>query len=346
MDDEVVDAVLCIRCAIGGVEEPTRVRFVFGEEQRRNALAIEMTPAVHHLGDFDERGVRRTVRARRADGRGSFAVHDHRLRNHNVGRTSRSARLRAAVLDCDPDEDVFGGRLRVLHEHVEVPILVEHSGVEQLVLGIESSAARVLIDQGGVRKLCLRILVQKLHVRVRRRAVQIEVILLDVLAVIALVARQPEEALLENRIPPIPEREGEADVLVPIADAAEAVLVPAVDARSGVFVREELPGGAVGAVVLADRPPRPLAQIRTPAFPVGATLGRLVQAGGFGGHRWGSARGHAAPDAPPPAAPALAAPLPPDPPDETNHANEAAASDGSCPMAANHGGTAVGCRLR
>ena len=45
----------------------------------------------------------------------------------------------------------------------------------------------------------------------RRRAVEIEVVLFDVLAVIAFVAGQAEEPLLEDRVLFIPQREGEAD---------------------------------------------------------------------------------------------------------------------------------------
>ena len=75
----------------------------------------------------------------------------------------------------------------------------------------------------------------------RRRAVEVEVVLLDVLAVIAFVAGEAEEALLEDRVAAVPEREGEADVLVAVADAGDAVLVPAVGARAGVVVRADTP---------------------------------------------------------------------------------------------------------
>ena len=180
----------------------------------------------------------------------------------------------------------------------------------------------------------------------RRRAVEVEVALLDVLAVVALGAGEAEEPLLQDRIAPVPQREREADVLVAIADAGEAVLVPAVGARAGVIVRKVVPGVAVGAVVLAHRAPGALAEVRPPALPVSTTLRGLVQAAGFGVHRRRCIRAHAAPEAPPPAAPAPAAPPPLDPPEETNHAKDAAASDGSSVMDANHGGTAAGRRLR
>ena len=52
----------------------------------------------------------------------------------------------------------------------------------------------------------MRILVEVLHVRMGGRAVEVEVILLDVLAVIAFPVGETEQALLKNRIPPVPER--------------------------------------------------------------------------------------------------------------------------------------------
>ncbi len=136
-----------------------------------------------------------------------------------------------------------------------------------------------------VRERCLRVLVQTLHVRVRRRAVQIEVTLLDVLAVVALRAGQAEQALFEERVAVVPEREPEADVLMAIADAGEAVLVPAVDTRSGVIVRKEFPGVAVRAVVFADRRPGTVAEIWSPAFPMSAAVGGFLQSSCLSLHR-------------------------------------------------------------
>jgi len=63
---------------------------------------------------------------------------------------------------------------------------------------------------------------------VRRRAIEVEVVLLDVLAVVALVTGQAEQPFFEDRILFVPERYGEANRLVPVADARDPVLVPAV----------------------------------------------------------------------------------------------------------------------
>jgi hypothetical protein len=111
---------------------------------------------------------------------------------------------------------------------------------------------------------------------------EVEVVFLHVLAVIALVTRQTEEAFLENRIAAVPQRQGEAEVLRCVADAAQTVLVPAVDARARVVVREIVPGGALGAVVFAHRAPGALAEIGPPILPGGAVLPEPVA---FDAHR-------------------------------------------------------------
>src|SRR5262249_48212621 len=56
--------------------------------------------------------------------------------------------------------------------------------------------------------------------------------------------------------------------LVPVANAGQAVLVPAIRPRPRVIVREVAPGIAAGAVVLPDRAPRTLGEVRSPPIPV------------------------------------------------------------------------------
>src|SRR5262249_40288213 len=95
-----------------------------------------------------------------------------------------------------------------------------------------------------------------------------EIILLDVLSVVALLICQAEHPLLEDGVLFIPERDGQANVLPVVTEAAQTVLVPAVGAAAGVVVGEVVPGVPVGAVVLAHGPPRALAQVGAPALPV------------------------------------------------------------------------------
>jgi len=100
-------------------------------------------------------------------------------------------------VDRDPDGQVGRVGLGVLHEDVEIAVVVEDACVEQLVFGVVDAAPTVL-DQLPVGVLPLRVLVEVLHVRVRRRVVEVEVILLDVLAVVRLAGHQAEEALFQD----------------------------------------------------------------------------------------------------------------------------------------------------
>src|SRR5207302_170724 len=92
-------------------------------------------------------------------------------------------------------------------------------------------------------------------------------VFLDVLAVIAFRVGEPEQPLLEDRIVLVPQGDREAEVLPPVADAAETVFSPPVRPRTRVIVREVVPRGSAGAVVLAHRAPLACRQIRTPPPP-------------------------------------------------------------------------------
>src|SRR5271166_5172937 len=109
------------------------------------------------------------------------------------------------------------------------------------------------------------------------RAVEVEIILLDVLAVIALAVSQAEQPLLEDRVLAIPQRQGKTQPLVVVAEPGEAVLTPVIGARAGLIVGEIVPRIAVLAVVLADRAPLAFAEIRAPLLPRHPLLPRLVE---------------------------------------------------------------------
>src|SRR5207244_4150441 len=75
-------------------------------------------------------------------------------------------------------------------------------------------------------------------------------------------------ALLQDRVPPVPQCQGQAQPLVDVAESGQAVLTPPVRLRPGMIVRQVIPRVAVGAVVLADRAPLPLADVRPPPVPL------------------------------------------------------------------------------
>ena len=195
-------------------------------------------------------------------GRPRPCVTEPECRKHVQGR-----RVGAAVVHGHLDEDVIRRSLGVLHEHVEVAILVEDPGVDQLVLELVARAPAVRRDDVAVGELALRVLVQQLQIGVGGRAVQVEPVVLGVLAVVPLAVRQAEHALLEDRIDAVPQGEREAQALTVVADPCDPVLSPAIGARARLVVREVVPCVAAGAVVLPHGAPLALAEVRAPREP-------------------------------------------------------------------------------
>jgi hypothetical protein len=196
-------------------------------------------------------------------------------------------RLWTSIRHGEPNQDVFRVGLRVFRFDIEVLVVIEDTRIDQLELGIVPCAARVLLQQPFVWIRRLRVLVEEAHVRVRGRVVQVEVILLDVLPMIAFRVRDSEQPLFQDAITAVPQCQREADLLVAIGDSREAVLAPSIRARTRMIVGEVAPRVAVGAVILADRAPAAFAQIRTPAFPVAPALAGLLETDLFGGrHRF------------------------------------------------------------
>src|SRR5208283_1856693 len=122
------------------------------------------------------------------------------------------------------------------------------------------------------------------------RRIRVEMALLDVLAVVALGVREPEQPLLQDRVPAVPQREGEAQAALAVGDAQEPVLAPAVGAAARLLVREVAPALAVRGVVLSHGAPLPLREIGAPALPVPRAQAVLGQAGLLG--VWGCLTGH------------------------------------------------------
>ena len=144
------------------------------------------------------------------------------------GEQMEPRRFGASVVDGDPDQDVLRAILGVLQHNVEIPVIVEDACIKQFVLELLPGPAPVRFDQVLIRKLPLRVFVEVLHVRVRRRRVDVEVVLLDVLAVVSLAVGQPEEAFLEDRVALVPKGERKAEALTVIRDAADPVFAPAI----------------------------------------------------------------------------------------------------------------------
>ena len=117
-----------------------------------------------------------------------------------------------------------------------------------------------------------------------RRAVEVEIVFLHVLAVIALAVGQAEQALLEDRVLAVPEREREAEPLLVVGDAGQPVLAPVIRPRARLVVAEVIPGIAVLAVILAHGAPLALAQSKGPTFQGVFWFASFVEALLFGCH--------------------------------------------------------------
>ena len=172
------------------------------------------------------------------------------LRNHRVGRTWSVAGSGPRFEHTDLDQNVLWRLLGILDEHIEVTIVVEDTRIQKLVFHLVAVAPSACGDQVIVGEGCLWILVQVLHVRVRRRAVEVEVILFDILAVVAFAVRQPEETLLEYWILAIPQTHAEAEQLFVIADTGKTIFAPVIGAGASLVVAEVIPGISISGCSL------------------------------------------------------------------------------------------------
>src|SRR4029077_7152638 len=155
-------------------------------------------------------------------------------------------------------------------------VVVERAGIQQLVLRLVPAPGGIGIDQVLVRARALRIVVAPPVPGVAGQRVQVPPVLFDVLAVVALRAGQPERALLQDRVPPVPQRQAKAQPLLDIAEPGQAVLTPPIGPGPRLIMRQVIPGVAIGTVVLPHRAPLPLADIRPPPVPLRTGLPQPV----------------------------------------------------------------------
>src|SRR5262249_48540951 len=197
----------------------------------------------------------------------------------------------ATVLDGDDHQDVVGGAFGILDRDIEVAAVLEEAEILELDLAILRAERARSRDELAIGEGALRILVQISEVAPGRRRVLVEINFFQVLAVVALGPAQAEGALFQDRILLVPERDREAEELVAIAEASEAILAPAVRAAPGVVVGEVVPGVSARAVVLAHRAPGALREVRPPLAPAHDAVAILGHASVLGGRV--CAEGHA-----------------------------------------------------
>src|SRR5262249_38636919 len=186
-------------------------------------------------------------------------------------------RLRATIVHRNTDQQILRPIFRVLDKYVEVAVLIEDSGIKKFIFKILPGPVLVGFDQIQIWEFALRILVEVLHVGVRGGAVDIEVVLLHVFAVIAFAVGKPEETLLQDGIPLIPQRERETEPLAVVRDPGETIFSPSISTRPRLVMRKVVPGIAIIAVIFANRPPLPFPEIGTPLLPGHMGLAGCIQ---------------------------------------------------------------------
>ena len=270
----IVDPVLGERGGRGDPVEALSVGFVVAEQQGRCG-------PVRSRGD-DQLEVAEQ-RVRDGDGalgrRGELWCRGAEIPRPRVAEPERRqhvhrVRLGPGVGDVDRHQQIGRVGLRVVDLDDPVPVVVERTRVEQLVLGVVLPASAVLGPEILVGERGLRVVVAPAVPGVAGDGVEVPPVVLDVLTVVGLGPGQPERPLLEDRVAPVPQRQTQAQPLLAVAEAGQAVFAPAVGPGAGVVMGQVVPRLAVGAVILPDRAPLALAQIRTPRIPV-ARVGPL-----------------------------------------------------------------------
>ena len=151
-------------------------------------------------------------------------------------------RLGPAVGDGDADQDVVGRRLRVLGEDVEVAVVVEDAGVDQLELGLALAA------RGGSPRPAARTGTRAAgtcrapsgtSASASRRGRSSSSFTSSPWLPSGPVRPNRRSFRIGSRA--VPQREREAEPALAVADAEQAVLAPAVGAAARVVVREVVP---------------------------------------------------------------------------------------------------------
>ena len=119
-------------------------------------------------------------------------------------QNSKPGRFRPPIVHGNANKDVFRTLLRVLQKHIKISAFAEDSRIDQLIFKLVPRPFSIRFDQVPIRIFPLRVLVEILHVRVSRRGVDVEVILLHILAVVRFVVGESVQALLEDGIMLIP----------------------------------------------------------------------------------------------------------------------------------------------
>src|SRR6266851_831626 len=125
------------------------------------------------------------------------------------------------------EQDIVGIELGVLNDHIEIAVVVQDAGVEELVFWRQPATPSVGVYQVGVRERALRVLVEGSRIRMGGCAVKIEVVLLDVFTMVAFGARQSKQSLLEDWVRVVPQADRQAQSHLVVTPTQQTILPPA-----------------------------------------------------------------------------------------------------------------------
>src|SRR4029077_16769343 len=148
VNDMIVDPVFDEASEILNPKQPSSIRLVFGKEKFRRALTME--PAGIGLSlvhwrkvQFDD-GIGRGARSVQPRASGTISPRP-RIAEPNCGQNPKISRFRTTICERDLDPNVIDIGLGIFHEHVEVAIFVEYTGIEQFEFGLALVALSVFL---------------------------------------------------------------------------------------------------------------------------------------------------------------------------------------------------------
>src|SRR5262249_10652619 len=106
---------------------------------------------------------------------------------------------------------------------------------------------------------------------------QVVVKLLTVFTVIAFAIGKAKKAFLQNRVPSVPESQGQTEALMIVAEAGDAIFTPTIGTTARLVMAEIIPGGSIGTIILANSSPFAFAQVGSPEPPRCSATVRLFK---------------------------------------------------------------------
>src|SRR5215471_7922778 len=162
VNDGIIDTVLYIRRCVFQAVQPAPVGFVFRKQQRRRAFDIQPAFAIARVAELYH--LLASSIARLHERTWFILVPGPSISKPDRREQIQGSQFRPAVSDADANENVLAIGLRVLHEDVEVAIVIKYSRIQQLVFGLLLATTAIFLDQSSIRILPLRILLEVFHV--------------------------------------------------------------------------------------------------------------------------------------------------------------------------------------